>query len=248
MKSAEWRLDGEATVVEIETDAESSFQDHKDGFKVEIDVLAPKTDASAVALQTEKGTPRASPPLTQSGAPLRGSVASPGAQRPTVAASKAVPESPAATPAPSAGLARDGAVLKFPAARGHAAAVFSRGDTLWIVLDNHPAIDAATLLAPLAGMLVKADATEVSGAAVLRLDFRTPHLPSVADTEAALTVTLSTGNTTPPSPIAFAAPGRRGPDGADHLAARRKPRADARRSAKPATASWPCPRSPAKAR
>lgn len=220
VKSASSRLDGEATVVDIETDAESAFQDRKDGFKVEIDVLAPQSDAAAVALQTEKGrAPQAAPPTTQKDGPLRGSAASaPAASppaatpapRPNAAITKAVPETPAVAPAPSASLARGGAVLKFPGAHGHAAAVFSRGDTLWIVLDNHPAIDAATLLAPLTGMIAKADATESSGAAVLRLVFRTPHLPSVSDSEAALMVTLSTSNATPPSPIAFARQGAEG--------------------------------------
>ena len=214
VKSAAWRLEGDATVVDIETDAESAFQDHKDGFKVEIDVLAPKSDASAVALGAEKGRPAQTAPAN---APLRGSVASvPGASSPAATApappqraetTKAVPAGPVVAPAPSAGLARDGAVLRFPGARGHAAAVFSRGDTLWIILDNHPALDAASLLAPLTGMLVRADATENSGAAVLRLVFRTPHLPSVSDGEAALTVTFSTGNATPPSPIAFSRQG-----------------------------------------
>ncbi len=150
VKSATSRLDGEATVVDIETDAESAFQDRKDGFKVEIDVLAPQSDAAAVALQTEKGrAPQAAPPATQKDSPLRGSVASaPGASppaaaapapRPNAATAKAAPETPAVAPAPSASLARDGAILKFPGAHGHAAAVFSRGDTLWIVLDGHPA-------------------------------------------------------------------------------------------------------------
>lgn len=222
VKSATSRLDGEATVVEIETDAESAFQDRKDGLKVEIDVLAPKSDAAAVALRTEKGgAPQAAAPAPQTNRPLRGSVgsapaasppaaAAPAPPRPSPATAKAVPETPAVAPAPTASLARDGAVLKFPAAHGHASAVFSRGSTLWIVLDDHPALDAATLLAPLTGMLVKADATVTSGAAVLRLVFRTPHLPSVSDGEAALTVTLSTGNATLPAPIAFVRQGAEG--------------------------------------
>ncbi len=215
VKSAAWRLDGDATVVDIETDAESSFQDHKDGFKVEIDVLAPQSDAAAVALQTEKSrAPQAPSSATQKDRPFRGSVGSaPAASGPaaaaapapraSAAATKAVPETPAVASAPSASLARDGAVLKFPGAHSHASAVFSRGDTLWIVLDGHPAVDAATLLAPLTGMLMKADATESSGAADMRLVLRTPQLPSVSDSESALMVTVSTGNATPPSPIAF---------------------------------------------
>jgi hypothetical protein len=216
VKSAAWRLDGDATVVDIETDAESAFQDRKEGLKVEIDVLAPKSDASAVALTTEKS---GAPPrfAVQGSQPLRGSVGStakasplpappPPASQPSGATTKVGTETKTVT-APSASVVRDGAVLKFPAAHGHAAAVFTRGDTIWIVVDNHPALDSATLLAPLAGMLVKADAIESSGAAVLRLVFRTPHLPSVSDGESALTVTLSTGNATPPAPIVFSRQG-----------------------------------------
>ena len=50
----------------------------------------------------------------------------------------------------------------------------------------------------------------MSGATVLRLVFRTPHLPSVSETENALTVSVSTGNATPPSPIALTRQGAEG--------------------------------------
>src|SRR5258705_7800563 len=49
VKSAGWHLDGSATVVEFETDAESSFPDFRHGSKIAIDVLAPQTDASTYA-------------------------------------------------------------------------------------------------------------------------------------------------------------------------------------------------------
>src|SRR6185503_11023458 len=190
-------------VVDIETDPESDFQDHKDGFKVAIDVLAPKTDAAAVAATGEKGA--ATSATAKAAAPLRGTVGST-AQPATPANTKAAQTTTTAAPTtqtPSAELARDGAVLKFPGAQGHAAAVFSRGETLWIVLDNHPALDAATLLSPLTGLIAKADTSQVSGATVLRLNFKAPHLPSVSEGEAALIVSLSTGTATPPAPIAL---------------------------------------------
>jgi hypothetical protein len=211
VKSARWRPEGEATLVEIETDAEAGFRDSKDGFKVTIDVLAPKTDASAFAFPSANGSPRplTTPPSAKGGAPgtpLRPSVAS----APAPTASVTAPQATPALPAPSAELIRDGAALRFPAAHGRAAAVFSRGETLWIVLDNHPAIDAASLLAPLAGLLAKAEAVEVQGAAVLRLNFRTPHLPSVSDSETALVVSLSTSNATPPAAISLSRQGAEG--------------------------------------
>src|SRR5258705_6140313 len=49
VKSAGWHLDDTATVVEFETDAESSFHDFRDGSRIAIDVLAPQTDASTYA-------------------------------------------------------------------------------------------------------------------------------------------------------------------------------------------------------
>ena len=60
-------------------------------------------------------------------------------------------------------MTRGGAALHFPAARGHTAAIFTRGETLWIVLDAHPAIDAATLLAPLTSIIVKAQSDQTDG-------------------------------------------------------------------------------------
>ncbi len=204
VKATASRLDGEATVVEIEADAESAFRHSKDGLKIIVDVLAPKTDASGIAVARSLGAAKSSAPAA--GSPLRGSV-SPAAATPANATAKA-PE--VASPAPSAELARDGAILRFPRARGGATAVFSRGDTLWIVLDDHPALEPASLLSPLAGLLEKADAYAISGATVLRLVFRTPHLASVSDTENALTVTMFTGNATTPSGIALTRQGAEG--------------------------------------
>ena len=47
VKNAAWHLDGNVTVVEFETDTDSGFHDFKDGGKVVLDILAPKTDATA---------------------------------------------------------------------------------------------------------------------------------------------------------------------------------------------------------
>ncbi len=47
VKNASWRLDGKSTVIEFETDAASGFHDFRDGSKIVVDVLAPKTDAEA---------------------------------------------------------------------------------------------------------------------------------------------------------------------------------------------------------
>ncbi|HXJ03257.1 MAG TPA: hypothetical protein VNH44_18710 [Micropepsaceae bacterium] len=208
VKSAGWHLDGSATVVDLETDAESTFKDFRDGAKVVIDVMAPKTDASVAGVRPPAPAPV--PP----GPPPKGSDAA--AALKAGKAAIAVPSPALATPVmmetanPSAEMTRDGAALHFPAARGHAVAAFIRGETLWIVLDGHPAVDAATLLAPLASIIVKAESEQSGGAAVLKLVFKQPLLPSVEESEAALNVRLTSGAASPAEPLNFT---RQGADG-----------------------------------
>jgi len=213
VKSAGWHLDDNATVVDFETDAESSFKDFRDGAKVVIDVMAPKTDASAIARAR-------APAAAQPNPPPKGSDAAAALKNGPAAA--AVPAPSALTPRmveqadPSAELTRNGAALHFPEARGHGSAVFIRGGVVWIVLDAHPALDSATLLAPLSSILVRAQAEQTGGALVLKLVFKTPLLPSVEESEAALDIHLTTGAMAPPGPITLT---RQGADGQTVLAA-----------------------------
>ncbi len=222
VKSAGWRLDGTATVVDFETDPDSAFHDFQDGAKIAIDVLAPRTDASAYVPPSIGAGGSALVPIapspTQAPAALRnpppkGSDAAVvlGPTLPAAPARAQPPQpSPARVLAPSAELTREGSVLHFPQGRGHAVAVFVRGETMWILLDNHPALDAPTLLAPLAAVLVKADTNQLSGAAILKLAFKTPLLATVSESDVALNVTLSAGTATPADPIALT---RQGADG-----------------------------------
>src|SRR6185437_5694246 len=198
VKSAGWHLDGTATVVEFETDAESVFHDFREVNRIAIDVLAPKTDASAYAPPGQVGpsvSPNPPPKSSDAAAALKNA-------RPAPPAHVAPAPRPSEMASANAELTREGAALHFPAARGHAAAVFLRGETLWIVLDSHPALDAATLLAPIANLLSKAEAEQTAGAAVLKLVFKAPLLPSVQESESALNVVLTAGATMPPDAIA----------------------------------------------
>ncbi|HMI97089.1 MAG TPA: hypothetical protein VK479_11300, partial [Micropepsaceae bacterium] len=218
VKGAGWHLDGTATVVEFETDAESSFHDFRDGFKIAIDVLAPKTDASAYAPPGGTAvkpavTPLSNPPPKGSDAAASLKTPAPPAAAPTPAApTKAPTPAPilAELPNPSAELTRDGAALHFPAAHGRPAAIFTRGETLWIVLEGHPPLEAASLLAPMTNLILKAEADQSFGAAVLKIILKTPLLPLVTESESALNVTLTAAGTTPPDAVAFT---RQGADG-----------------------------------
>src|ERR1051326_8534786 len=207
VKGAGWHLDGDSTVVDFDTDAESAFKDFRDGSKVVIDVMAPKTDASAIARAPAPATPKPNPPP-------KGSDAAAALKNGAAAAVVPAPALPMPEPAqmanPSAELTRDGAALHFPAARGRASAIFLRGGVLWIVLDAHPALDSATLLAPISSILVRAQTEQTAGALVLKLTFKSPLLPSVGESEAALDIRLTTGAMAPLSPITLT---RQGTDG-----------------------------------
>ena len=103
VKNASWRIDGRATIVEFETDSASGFHDFRDGTKVVLDVLAPKTDADAyhppgtarptiTALNTTSAKPGAKP------AALTGAQA---AEIAATAQKLADANKPAAAPAPA---------------------------------------------------------------------------------------------------------------------------------------------------
>jgi hypothetical protein len=87
---------------------------------------------------------------------------------------------------------------------------------MWILLDNHPPLDAATLLAPLTSVLAKADTSQVAGAAILKLVFKTSMLASVSESDVALNIGLTAGATSPPDAVVLT---RQGADGQTTLTA-----------------------------
>jgi hypothetical protein len=237
LRSAGWRIEGNATIVDFDTDAESAYHDFRDGAKIAIDILAPKTDASAYAppgalaavpITPLPRSPAAAPPLVKgsdqaaalaAGAAIEALQKKAGVAPPAPAAAAAAPPpmvtamGPEMSP-PTAELTRDGALLRFPDARGHAVAVFARGPAIWIVLEGHPAFDVASLLAPVVSLVERAEASQVAGAAVLRLVFKSPLLATVAESDSALTVDFAASSTMPPAGIAFT---RQGADGRSTL-------------------------------
>jgi hypothetical protein len=105
---------------------------------------------------------------------------------------QALPAQPAiVATAATAELQGDRAVLRFPQARGQAVAVFERGETTWIVLDRHPAIDATTLFANLSPLVSKSETSVAGTAFIIRLRFQSPLVAVVAEDETALTISFS---------------------------------------------------------
>lgn len=103
VKSAGWRIENRALYVDLETDPESTFRSFRDGTKIVVDVLAPRTDADAYHPPRDEGSPEnAKVELVRT---LPGEALTPGGQTaPAAAASLAVkvpPETPDAA-APTA--------------------------------------------------------------------------------------------------------------------------------------------------
>jgi hypothetical protein len=204
VKNGAWRLDGnKGIVVEFETDGDSGFHDFRDGNRVVIDVLAPKTDADAYA---PPGSAKVKPTIIGQ---KKNAVTAAQAQQIALAAAKlnaataitsaapaqstaattpeppanntALPkvDAPAALPADQAAeaqgrLTRNGAVMTFAGASRKGSAVFMRGMTAWIVLQNAPPLNVAKLKAQLGSFPDEVDASMGDGVSVLRITLKEP--------------------------------------------------------------------------
>ena len=90
-------------------------------------------------------------------------------------------------------LSREGANLKlsFPFSKPTAAAVFNRGDTLWIVFDTKSPIDLSALDGEASRTIRSAQFFNTADAAVVRLRLDRPHLSSVASEGTGWTITIA---------------------------------------------------------
>jgi hypothetical protein len=198
VKNASWRIDGNATMVEFDTDQASGFHDFRDGSKVVVDVLAPKTDADGY--RPPGGAKGAVTPLTNAKT-AAATLPAPNAQAAAIAATAqkladankpATPvpapapvPTPAATPAPAPAapgtqdangqVMHGGAVLTFANAAERGAAVFMRGTTAWIVLQGAAPLDANKLKAALGSFPSSVEASSSDGVSVLRVNFVGPE-------------------------------------------------------------------------
>jgi len=197
VKNAAWRLDGQSTLVEFDTDSDSGYHHFRDGNKIVLDILAPKTDVAAYAPPgTAKpvATKMTAAPATVSKAQAEAIVQTaaqlaPKKPEPKVADAKpeakadvkpeAAKVAEAAPPVPEVPVAdgkrtRDGALITFKGAGGHASAVFVRGLTAWIVLENAPNFESRNLKASLGDFAQRLDAVSSNGLGILRITLKTP--------------------------------------------------------------------------
>ncbi|HET7084225.1 MAG TPA: hypothetical protein VFI23_05600 [Rhizomicrobium sp.] len=216
VKNASWRVEGNSTVVEFETDSDSGYHDFKDGSHVVLDVLAPKTDGAAYTppgiakptvtkIDPKTGVTTAqAQAIAQTAAKLQ---PQPAEKKPDVKPADAKPEakpetkvaetkpaetkataSPAAAPIATSAMqpaadiipvadgkrTHDGALITFKGAGGRASAVFVRGLTAWVVLENAPNFDARNLKAALGDFAAGLEAVSSNGLGILRITLKAP--------------------------------------------------------------------------
>ena len=213
VKNAAWRLDGQSTLVEFDTDSDSGYHHFRDGNKIVLDVLAPKTDVAAYA------PPGTAKPVATKMTAAPATVSKAQAEAITQTAAQLVPKKPeakaaeakpdphakpdakadaktadakaaetkpdatkvaeATPPVPEVPVAdgkrtRDGALITFKNAGSHAAAVFVRGLTAWIVLENAPNFESRNLKASLGDFAQRLDAVSSNGLGILRITLKSP--------------------------------------------------------------------------
>ncbi|MEI9990226.1 MAG: hypothetical protein WDM86_09325 [Rhizomicrobium sp.] len=202
VRNAAWRVENGGTIVEFGTDQASGFHDFRDGTKIVLDVLAPKTDADSYRPPGDgKPTVTALTAPTNKPSAISGAQAAeiaataqkladankpappptpPPAATPPAATSPATPPSPAADPAAplqdaNGQLTRGGALLTFAGAANRGSAVFMRGLTAWIVLQGAAPLDALKLKTSLRDFPLAVEAASADGVAVLRITFAQPE-------------------------------------------------------------------------
>jgi len=244
VKNAAWHLDGNTTVVEFETDADSGYHDFKDGTHVVLDILAPKTDAASYAppgiskpVVTKLGQPIQKASVTSAqaaaiadtakqvqptpAAPPAGA-ATPGAKAanapPTLlikpeeksadtkAADATAPAAAANTPTQVAEsqVAGNTATLNFKGANDHPSAVFVRGLTAWIVLEDAANLDSAVLKATLSNFADGIEASSSPGVSILRITLKQPTSITALDNGPDLKVVIGANGAPTPTGIGFA--------------------------------------------
>jgi tetratricopeptide (TPR) repeat protein len=211
VRNVAWRIEGNATIVEMQTDTDSGYHDFKDGIHVVLDILAPKTDGTAYA------PPGIAKPTISKMEPVAAAKTAATPPKPVVGASAAqvqavvqtaqqladknkpkeqpappakpeekpdvktaaAPLAPPQPEAPTVPVAdgkrtRDGAVINFKGAGALPSAVFVRGLTAWVVLENAPSFDSRNLKAALGDFAAGLEAVSSNGLGILRITLKQP--------------------------------------------------------------------------
>ncbi|HEV7959449.1 MAG TPA: hypothetical protein VGP01_00345, partial [Rhizomicrobium sp.] len=264
VKNAAWHIDGNATVVEFETDTDSGYHDFKDGTHVVLDILSPKTDTAAytppgtekpqaTAIKAAitnsqaqaiidtanklngKPTPASPPPPPETKAAkvtpdvkpdtkaaqakpadtkpadAKPSDTKPGDTKPGDTKTAAeTPKADAAAPLPDnvqvtdSRVTQNGAMVTFKGAGAKPNAVFIRGLTAWVVLENAPGFNSDQLTKQLGSFAAGLEASSGNGMSLLRINLKQPAKIISQSNGPDLKVTISAEANASPITISFA--------------------------------------------
>lgn len=185
------------------------------------DAPAPQMAAApAIAPPTPSPSPSPSQPAPASAsaappAPDKPTAETPAAQKPAAAEAKAEKpsvEKQADAPAPKSGahasplvmaVDRSGGrtALKFPFVRQTPAAMFRRGDYLWLVFDTREAIDLSQLSGEAGKDIVEARQFDVDDGVAIRFRFAGPYLASLTAMREEWTLTVADDVVSPAEPL-----------------------------------------------
>ncbi|HTC84207.1 MAG TPA: hypothetical protein VK683_07615 [Rhizomicrobium sp.] len=184
-----------------------------------IDAKATKSGASAAQvqaiaqtvarLQPETSKPEPKLPEAKQAKPDSKTAAKTPDAKAAEAKPQAAPTATQAAPAEAIPVAdgkrtRDGAVITFKGAGGRASAVFVRGLTAWVVLENAPNFDAHSLRASLGDFAAGLEAVSSKGLGILRITLKAPAEIGARDLGPDLEVEIAPSIAPPPVVIGFA--------------------------------------------
>ncbi|HSS13833.1 MAG TPA: hypothetical protein VLL04_08065, partial [Rhizomicrobium sp.] len=124
--------------------------------------------------------------------------------KPAPAAETAAAPSAEAVPVADAKRTRDGVVITFKGAGGRASAVFVRGLTAWVVLENAPNFDARNLKTSLGDFAAGLEAISSNGLGILRITLKAPAEIAARGLGPNLEVEIAASVAPPPVVIGFA--------------------------------------------
>jgi hypothetical protein len=233
VKNAAWRIDGNAMIVEFETDSDSGYHDFKDGSHVVLDILAPKTDGAAyvppggakptitamnadakLPVPTKVGASSAQAQIIAQVSEKLADKNKPAVKPAETKTAEAKPAEPPAPPAAQDGAAaipvaeakrtRDGILINFKGAGARASAVFVRGLTAWVVLENAPSFDTGNLKKVLGDTATGVEAVSTGGLGIMRITLKRPAEIAARGMGPVLQVEIATSVAPPPDTIGFA--------------------------------------------
>jgi hypothetical protein len=221
VKEAGWRVENKGTVIDFTVDPQSGYKDSRDGSKILLDILAPKSDAQAAAAapgttnkdakqdQAPNNTAAQAKAIADAAAQLGG--AKPDAAKPATPPAAAAQTPPAQTtlnPLANVDMAqamrtRQGVALSFPGASTTPSAVFVRGMTAWIVIDRAQKIDPMQLKAALGDFPTSLDEATSNNTTIIRIGLKGPEEITARADGSNLRVDIAPQLTEQPASIGF---------------------------------------------